>query len=132
MVLPLPASGFNKLTESDGLDNEDSDASDDEGDLDNQVKRFASDAEKDAEDGPDWMFDEDEQTSPNPDYIFCPAAHRKAILHLFTKHFCQHSIFPERHSKNTAWTPQEIRPNAVYEMYYFCHARGLREVWGYI
>ena len=116
--------------DKDDEDNEDNE--DDEGNLEDQVKRFVDDAENDAENGPDWMFDEDEKTSPDPDYTFCPAAHRKGILHLFTKHFCQHLIFPERHSQGIMQTSQEIRENTVYEMYHFCHARGLREVWGYM
>ncbi|PPQ78411.1 hypothetical protein CVT26_007765 [Gymnopilus dilepis] len=84
----------------------------------------------DSEDGPDWMFDEGETVSPDPDYVFCPAPHRKQILHMFTKHFCQHPIFPERRSESMS--AQDIRRNAVYEMYRFCKERGLREVWGYM
>ena len=86
--------------------------------------------EQDSEDGPDYMFDEDETISPDPEYVFCPAPHRKQILHLFTKHFCQHPIFPERHEKGLS--AKEIRRAAVFEMYEFCEKRGLREVWGYM
>ncbi len=75
------------------------------------------------------MFDEGETVSKDPEYMFCPAPHRQQILHLFTKHFCQHSIFPERHGTYTA---AEIRRNAVKEMYDFCKVRGLCEVWGYM
>ncbi|KJA12847.1 hypothetical protein HYPSUDRAFT_152221 [Hypholoma sublateritium FD-334 SS-4] len=75
------------------------------------------------------MFDKKEVTEKNPDYVFCPAVHRQQILHLFTKHFCQHPIFTERHGSLTA---AEIRRNAVKEMYDFCKRRGLREVWGYM
>ncbi|KAF9474403.1 hypothetical protein BDN70DRAFT_842317, partial [Pholiota conissans] len=69
------------------------------------------------------MFDQGETTSPDPSYTFCPAAHRKQLLQLFTKHFCQHPIFPER---------KLIRSNGVKEMYEFCYTRGLREVWAYM
>ncbi|KAF9554479.1 hypothetical protein CPC08DRAFT_644287, partial [Agrocybe pediades] len=75
------------------------------------------------------MFDDGETPSKDPDYVFCPAAHGKQILHLFTKHFCQHPLFLEKDGK---WTVQQIHNNAVHEMYSFCQARGLREVWGYM
>ncbi|KAJ7575436.1 hypothetical protein C8J56DRAFT_1063322 [Mycena floridula] len=95
-------------------------------DLDNVLRRDQN--ETDDEDGPDWMFDEGEKVSKDKGYVFCPAVHRAQLLHLFTKHFCQHPIFLERDGK---WTAQRIRDNAVYEMYIFCHQRGLREVWAY-
>lgn len=85
--------------------------------------------EHDAEDGPDWMFENGELPSKDPEYVFCQAAHRKQILHLFTKHFCQHTDFWEWDGKQSA---QDIRDNAVHEMYTFCRIRGLREVWGYM
>lgn len=103
----------------------------DELDLIEEVDRLLNlDANaQDSEDGPDWMFDKEEVTEKNPDYVFCLAVHRQQILHLFTKHFCQHPIFPERHGSLTA---AEIRRNAVKEMHDFCKRRGLREVWGYM
>ncbi|KAL1741819.1 hypothetical protein HDZ31DRAFT_17709, partial [Schizophyllum fasciatum] len=61
---------------------------------------------------------------------FCPAEHRKQILRLFTKHFCLHPVFPER--KLGVQTAVQIRQNCVWEIYHFCSARGLREVWGYL
>ncbi|OCH85782.1 hypothetical protein OBBRIDRAFT_739263, partial [Obba rivulosa] len=75
------------------------------------------------------MFNEGEVKLKDPDYIFCPAPHCKQILHLFTKHFCQHPLLPEQTETHTA---EEIRKNVVLEMYNFCYARGLREVWGYM
>ncbi|KAG6808563.1 hypothetical protein H0H92_003721 [Tricholoma furcatifolium] len=84
---------------------------------------------QDAEDGPDWMFDEEETPSNDSKYVFCPAPHRKQLLHLFTKHFCQHPRFAERDGE---WDAEKIRRNAVYEMYNFCYLRGLHEVWGYM
>ncbi|THV01357.1 hypothetical protein K435DRAFT_565736, partial [Dendrothele bispora CBS 962.96] len=62
---------------------------------------------------------------------FCPAPHRKQLLHLFTRHFCQHPLLPERLEAD-CWTAEQIRRNAVMEMYNFCFQRGLREVWGYM
>lgn len=103
------------------------------GELVDEVEKFLDDTnddeEMDAEDGPDWQFEEGETRSPNPLYVFCPAPHRKPILRLFTKHFCQHPLFPERDGPRTA---TEIRKHAVMEMYQFCQQRGLREVWGYL
>ncbi|KAH7904127.1 hypothetical protein BJ138DRAFT_980315, partial [Hygrophoropsis aurantiaca] len=61
---------------------------------------------------------------------FCPAPHRKPFFHLFAKHFCQHPAFLDR--DGIPRSAPEIRRNAVYEMYQFCHQRGLREVWGYM
>ena len=52
------------------------------------VNKFIEDVEVDTKDGPDWMFDADEKLLTDPSYVFCPANHWKAILHLFTKHFC--------------------------------------------
>ncbi|KAJ3496485.1 hypothetical protein NLJ89_g10479 [Agrocybe chaxingu] len=100
-----------------------------EGDLLDLVDE-AGDDDQDEEDGPDWMFDEGETRSPDPNYVFCPAPHRKQLLHLFTWHFCQHPCFPER--KEARWSAEKIRANAAYEMYSFCYTRGLAEVWGYM
>ncbi|KAJ6597302.1 hypothetical protein B0H10DRAFT_1665818, partial [Mycena sp. CBHHK59/15] len=61
---------------------------------------------------------------------FCPAAHRKQILRIFIRHFCEHPLLPDR--TGTPRTSAKIRYDAVYEMYHFCYQRGLREVWGYM
>lgn len=82
------------------------------------------------EDGPDWMFDEGETTTKDKDYTFCPAPHRTPILHLFSRHFCRHPIFPERGGETQ--TAEQIRVRSVFEMYDFCKKRGLNEVWGYM
>jgi hypothetical protein len=111
----------------DDMDGEDEDS---ESNLLEQVNKLMNENVQDSEDGPDYMFDVDETVSPDPDYVFCPATHRKQILHLFTKHFCQHPIFPERHEKSL--DTNQIRREAVFDMYDFCKKRGLREVWGYI
>lgn len=129
-----PRSGSSSAGEDpeDPVLNDERDATDpnEKGDLLDEVERFLDkDSRQDVEDGPDWMFEEGEMKSADPGYVFCPAPHRKPILRLFTKHFCQHPLFPTRDgSKST----QDIRREAVYEMYHFCFQRGLREAWGYI
>jgi hypothetical protein len=100
------------------------------GDLVDEVDDFLDkDEESDEEDAPDWFFEEGEAKSSDPGYVFCPAPHRRQILQLFTKHFCQHPLFPECDGVKTA---ECIRQDAVMEMYQFCYQRGLREVWGYM
>lgn len=98
-------------------------------DLLSQVKGLNED--KDSKDGPDWMFDEGEILAKDPNYIFCPAAHRSRLLALFTTHFCQHPHLPER-LEDGHWSVEKIHENAVRDMYLFCFTRGLREVWGYM
>ncbi|KAJ7788196.1 hypothetical protein B0H14DRAFT_3892573 [Mycena olivaceomarginata] len=54
------------------------DSADEEGDLLDEVERFLekdSVDEQDAEDGPDWLFDDGEIKSSDPSYVFCPAPH---------------------------------------------------------
>ncbi|KAJ7583748.1 hypothetical protein C8J56DRAFT_1054275 [Mycena floridula] len=46
--------------------------------------------------------------SKDKSYVFCPAPHRKQLLRLFTKHFCQHTLFLERDGRRTA---EQIRQN---------------------
>lgn len=83
------------------------------------------------EDGPDWMFADDEKKAKDPTYTFCPAVHRKQILRLFTRHFCRHSMFKNQ-TRRQRQTPVQIRRGCVRQMYTFCKARGLREVWAYM
>jgi hypothetical protein len=82
------------------------------------------------EDDPEWDFEEGETQVKDLTYVFCPAPHRKPILHLFTKHFCQHLAFSEWNEGPCS--AMEIRKRAVIEMYQFCRQRGLREAWGYL
>ncbi|KAJ6484694.1 hypothetical protein C8R45DRAFT_829706, partial [Mycena sanguinolenta] len=99
-------------------DNEDDDLGDDS----DAVDRF---------DGPASWFEPGETSfAVDKNYVFCPAPHRKQILRIFMRHFCEHPLLPDR-SGNTR-TSKEIRDAAVYEMYKFCEQRGLREVWGYV
>ncbi len=103
---------------------------DETGDLLDAVdKAFDEEEEVDEEDGPDWMFEEQETRAKDPDYVFCPAPHHRQLLHLFMKHFCQHPLLPDREGELMA---EEIRERAVRKMYVFCEQRGLREVWGYM
>ncbi|KAF5337457.1 hypothetical protein D9758_018013 [Tetrapyrgos nigripes] len=115
-----------------------SESMDQSGDLDEDeimddpaFDKLLDDTETDEEFGSEYMFDADEKCSKDPSYVFCPAPHRKQLLHLFTRHFCQHPIFPERF-QTESMTSEEIRRNAVLEMYQFCYVHGLREVWGYM
>ncbi|KLO05591.1 hypothetical protein SCHPADRAFT_988086, partial [Schizopora paradoxa] len=55
--------------------------------------------EMDEEDAPDWMFDAGEVKAKDPNYVFCPAPHRRQALRLFTKHYCQHQALIERDSE---------------------------------
>lgn len=139
-VVPIPNNGSGNSNDPapdvdeetyDPVDAEDDDDDDTEehGELICQVNKLIDKNDADAEDGPDWMFDDGEKLSKDQNYVFCPAPHRKQILHLFTKHFCQHPLFAE---KDGNWTAKKIRENAVYKMYNFCRVRGLSEVWGYM
>ena len=104
--------------------------SDDEGELIDRLDKWLdSDLDSDLggasddENDPEWDFDEGETRVKDATYVFCPAPHRKQILHLFTKHFCQHPSFPERNEGSCS--AAEIRERAVMEMYQFCWQRGL-------
>ncbi|KAF5347071.1 hypothetical protein D9758_011667 [Tetrapyrgos nigripes] len=98
---------------------------------DDLQSRIAQDKEieVDQEDGPDWLLEENEVKSKDPNYVFCPAPHRWQLLHIFTKHFCQHPSFPEQ---SGTYGAKSIWEHAVAEMYQFCKAHGLTEVWGYM
>lgn len=105
---------------------------DEEEDDDSEFDQLLDDTETDDEFGPNFMFDDEvEKKAKDPNYIFCPAAHRKQLLHLFSRHFCQHPLLPER-LEDSGWSKEKIRRTAVMEMYEFCFTRGLREVWGYM
>ncbi|KAJ7639836.1 hypothetical protein DFH06DRAFT_918746, partial [Mycena polygramma] len=62
---------------------------------------------------------------------FCPSPHRKQLLRIFVRHFCEHLLLPDRATDSTR-TSERIRYDAVHEMYQFCLQRGLCEVWGYM
>ena len=64
-----------------------------DGDLLDKVDQFLKDNDTaDQEGAPDWEFEEGKYKSKDPNYIFCPIPLHKPLLHLFTKHFCQHPI----------------------------------------
>ncbi|KAJ7718501.1 hypothetical protein B0H14DRAFT_3011233 [Mycena olivaceomarginata] len=82
-------------------------------------------------DGPASWFEPGETVfATNSSYVFCPAVHRKQILRIFIRHFCEHPLLPDHSGKTRSL--KEIRYDAVFEMYKFCEQRGLREVWGYM
>jgi hypothetical protein len=118
----------NRASDSENSDEEEGGL---EGGLMDEVEKFL-DANPDTGDGDDdsEAWEEGETPPPHPEYVFCPSPHRKPILHLFTKHFCQHPLFPER--RGDSLDAAAIRRQAVSEMYQFCYQRGLREVWGYL
>lgn len=125
--LPVPLLANNASTEPTS-DEDDNETPDDEDFMD-RVERTIADAEDDSEDAPDWDFEEGETRSKDPEYIFCPAAHRKQLLKLFTSHFCRHPLLPEPTGIRSA---SEIYADACHEMYSFCHQRGLADVWAYM
>lgn len=102
---------------------------DESGDLEALLESEMDDKETDREDAPDYEFEQDEKTSKDPSYVFCPSHFRKDLLRKLTKHYCQHPLLPEQDGTRTA---KEIRDAAVYEMYMFCHQRNLAEVWAYL
>ena len=64
-----------------------------DGDPLDKVDQFLKDNDTaDQEGAPDWEFEEGKYKSKDPNYIFCPIPLHKPLLHLFTKHFCQHPI----------------------------------------
>ena len=129
-IIEFPQSDDDDMPEADMNDGDGDDQ--EHGILLEEVDRYISNSqETDMLDAPDWMVEEGEINTNDPDYVFCPAAHCRQLLHLFTKHFCQHPIFPQRLNDGT-WSSSQICRNAVWEMYQFCLQRGLREVWGYM
>lgn len=99
------------------------------GEIQQRVEEEINADATDTEDVNDYDVEPDEKTSKDPNYVFCPACHRKELLRLLTKHFCQHPLLPEPDGIRTS---EEIRTAAVREMYLFCHQRGLAEVWAYM
>jgi hypothetical protein len=98
---------------------------DDEEDLDEDPDA------SDSWDGPASIFEPGETAfATTATYVFCPAPHRKQLLRIFVRHFCEHPLLPDR-SGNTR-SSEKHRYDAVFEMYQFCVQRGLREVWGYM
>uniref|UniRef100_A0A8H7Y1T7 Uncharacterized protein n=1 Tax=Psilocybe cubensis TaxID=181762 RepID=A0A8H7Y1T7_PSICU len=133
-IVPLPAKTGDAFTSAEDIFNDDIEVNncenepkleEEDGDLICQVNKFCDTLDnnaQDAEDGPDWMFDKGKVISKDSSYIFCPAPHQKQILHLFTKHFCQHPAFLEKDGQANA---AKIHNQAVHKMYTFCRTRGL-------
>ena len=127
-------SPVNTTTTSNDLENPENSDEEEGGGLMEEVDKFL-DTNPDTGDGDDdseaaEAWEEGETSPPHPEYDFCPFPHRKPILHLFTKHFCQHPLFSERHGGSL--DAAAIRRQAVSEMYQFFYQRGLQEVWGYL
>ena len=70
------------------------------------------------------------QKKKNLTYEFCPLPHQPSVLHLLTKHFCQHPLLPEQHGWHC--TAEYIYRDSVHEMYLYCKNNHLCEVWGYL
>ncbi|KAJ7939063.1 hypothetical protein B0H13DRAFT_2301273 [Mycena leptocephala] len=100
----------------DSLDDEDEDYTDEDV---NAIDRW---------DGPESWFEPGETTfTVDRTYVFCPAAHRKKLLRMFIRHFCEHPLLPDR--SGTTRTGAQIWYDTVYK---YCEQRGLREMWGYM
>ena len=63
-------------------------------------------------------------------YQFCPLSHCPSIHCLLVKHFCQHTLLPDRHGQLR--TAKLIHSDSVYEAYLHCKNNHLREVWAYL
>ncbi|KAI9317366.1 hypothetical protein BDR26DRAFT_885765 [Obelidium mucronatum] len=68
--------------------------------------------------------------SKDPNYTFCPLAHRPLIIKLLCKHFCRHSLLPERDGFFV--DSRGIWEASVREIYNHCVVNNLREVWAYL
>ena len=86
--------------------------------LDSNLGSDLGDGAESDENDLEWYFKEGETWVKGATYVFCLAPHQKQILHLFTKHFCQHLIFPEQNEGSCS--AAEIHECAVMEMYQFC------------
>ncbi|KAG8990423.1 hypothetical protein FRB90_001762 [Tulasnella sp. 427] len=100
----------------------------DGGDLFKRIEDVIKDSvhNVDDEDVPEWLLEAGETKSKNPQYQFCPAPHRSAVLCLFIQHFFKHPIFPARLGMPEA--SAAIRRTAVMEMYMHCKRNGLTEL----
>src|SRR5258708_8552795 len=77
----------------------------------------------------DWEFNSDEVQTNDYGYQFCPAAHRKQLLTIITRHFCRHSFFPTRNG--THKPPPQIRNSGLRKRSKFFKTRGLSKVWAH-
>jgi hypothetical protein len=110
----------------------DSDSDTEEDLYDEELERFleSEEEEVECEDTPDYYYEAGETRSEDANYTICPAVHRKQALRIFTKHLCQHMLFPER--REGRWDAATIRYNAVLELYSYCKQRGLPDLWAYM
>jgi len=68
-----PTFDTNHITVNNGDGKEDEEEENDL--LDEGDHEYDRGGSADAEDGPDWMFEAEEVTSKDPNYVFCPAPH---------------------------------------------------------
>lgn len=63
--------------------------------------------------------------------IVCPLMHRNTVIDLVRKHFNMHPKIPVT-ATGEYWTRDEIRRNAIDELYGFCVQNGLASLWAYL
>jgi len=102
----------------------------DDDDMESGPEDLANGDDSERDDMPEYELEEGEKQVTDPDYVFCPEVHRRQLLRKFSKHLCQHPFFPT--SSGTYQTSSEIHRACVYDMYTFCHDRGLTEAWAYL
>ena len=59
---------------------------------------------------------------------FCPSELKEVILGMVERHYCAHPLIPGYSSP----TPKGIQAWAVKQMYNYCVANNLQEVWAYL
>ena len=64
------------------------------------------------------------------DFYFCPQALRSKIIETLEIHMHCHSLIPNINGYHLS--AEEIWKESVYEMYEFCFANDLRNVWAYL
>jgi MULE transposase domain len=63
-------------------------------------------------------------------FTYCPSEHRNHILRLMVKHLHQHPFIPAL--GNQYYTSEQIREEAVKEMYTYCKENDLAWAWAYL
>ncbi|KDR65421.1 hypothetical protein GALMADRAFT_81886, partial [Galerina marginata CBS 339.88] len=64
--------------------------------------------------------------------VFCPKEHRATIVSKFRTHFHQHPAIPFDDEEGTYFSAEEIHYGAVLDMYQYCFAKDLSQVWAYM
>lgn len=81
-------------------------------------RRFGKGIEEDVLNEKGGTYEEGEKRANDPKYNFCPAVHRMGVMHIVTRHFVQHPIFPQRGGEQ--WDAKRIYCKSVYEAYTYC------------